>query len=281
MIDVPLWLAVLGANAMGLCAGLAVWLVMRRRNRRLRARADAIRAGMRKPLAIASTLSELLPPPDADFAELKREAVAPPRARVRGTRKAALANHSALLAQEFAGRPRILHIHALAIAILRRPFRWITPHARWIFIRLWREEAAYLCDALSLRWLGSAAATFAEHGVSLESRRLGHVAITLIEMVKLYESERRYAGADALSMARRRPTEDTEMFDGITRYALDGDLIENMEARLLSAIEAAETSSDLDGCPVLVREIWRRLGAETTVIGRFEAMRAPLAGLEP
>ncbi|MEO0361413.1 MAG: hypothetical protein AAF322_09895, partial [Pseudomonadota bacterium] len=111
--------------------------------------------------------------------------------------------------------------------------------------------------------------------MTAESRRLGHVAATLVEMVKLYESERRYVGADALSMSRRRPADEHLMFDGLTRFSLKRDLIDNMEKRLLSAVAEAEAAPDDDGCAAVAREIWARLSGEETAIGRFRRLQGP------
>jgi len=91
-----------------------------------------------------------------------------------------------------AGQSELALLHALTIAILRR--RDPPDRARALFLRMWREQGAFLARELPVRWLVSAATTFADHGDTMDQRLGGLGLSMLFDLVTLHDSERRLSG---------------------------------------------------------------------------------------
>ncbi len=145
----------------------------------------------RKPLWGAE---EGLPPLDADLTALHAPlpAKAADKARPDGIDDTPFEFKSRQLAEELMGRSRLAHLNACLIATLRR--RRFPERAPQLFQRLWAEEADHLLGQLNLRWQVSALTTFGDHGVTEAQRRTGLALSVLLNTMKLYESERLYAG---------------------------------------------------------------------------------------
>lgn len=176
----------------------------------------------------------VLPPVDTDLDALKTSLItsAPdttdmPEGRLIAQRK------RALFWAEFLGKPELLALHALCIAILRR--RSAPKEARQLFLRMWAEHGAYLAEELPVRWLISAATTFADHGETIDQRLGGQGLMMLFDLIKLHDSERRQSGrknSDGFPRKRGGPTPDALGFD-LAPYSLaTGDLDKNLLARL-------------------------------------------------
>ena len=182
------------------------------------------------------------------------EAGAPTVARGRETR---LVDHLALVAREFSGQSLLTFRAAWLIVSIRRGVD--QEAALGAFFALWDEGGDRLCRDLDLRWLVSCADTFAQHGRTEAERALGQSASMLANTAKLYESERRAAGAEGLPGDIDAAT---RLFDGMTAYSFGrGDVIRNMVARL-DALDGATPAERLQ------REIVRRLFAADTVLRR-------------
>ncbi|MGR3467257.1 MAG: hypothetical protein ACU0CI_05205 [Shimia sp.] len=132
--------------------------------------------------------ADILPPADCDFAPLKAQMT---------ERNAPLKNpmsaitKRAELSEEFEGRPELLTLHGLLIALLRHDNP--PPKAALLFQRLWAEEGAWLIDALDLRWKVSAVATFRDHGTTEAQRKVGLALAVFFNLMKLYETERMFS----------------------------------------------------------------------------------------
>ena len=96
------------------------------------------------------------------------------------------------LARAFAGQPRLYLVHAQCVSLLRRrdPPEGIAA----LFHRLWAEHGGDMADSLPVRWLISAATTFADYGATATERQAGEALSTLFAMLKLAETERLFSG---------------------------------------------------------------------------------------
>ena len=113
--------------------------------------------------------------------------------QTRGSDKS-LERHLANLRCEFSGRPELLLHHATLIVLIRREVRLAESLGQ--FTALWAQEAEFLCRHLNLRWLISAADTFADHGPDPQARAVAMMASLLANTVKIGESDRYVRGAE-------------------------------------------------------------------------------------
>lgn len=184
------------------------------------------------------------------------------RGPVFGGRRPDFFDHANELRSEFAGRSELLALHAGFVVALRR--RLAVDHFLPLYLRLWREEGAFLLSALSLRWLVSACDTLVDHGVTPAQRAVALSGTVLANLVKLAETERRVTPG-----APRRKGEGAELFDGLTVFKPGGDMVRNLFKR----IEATAALDDVAG-PIL-QEIAQRLQRADTVVRRLSAPQPP------
>jgi hypothetical protein len=145
------------------------------------------------------------------------------------------------LQQEFQGQSQLFHLHAMLISISRRD----DPPAVAIdlFCRMWREQGLVMARELPVRWLISAATTFADCGQTGDQRALGMGLSLLFDLVKLHDSERRGLGlagdaTDTLVPGRDRPPLGLDM----APYSFHkGDVDKVMLARLWQLAERDAT----------------------------------------
>lgn len=141
------------------------------------------------------------------------------------------------ICQEFEGRPELFARHALAIAVLRRDNP--PKEARGFFLRLWSEKGQLLAEELEVRWLISAASTFADHGTTIEQRLAGQGCYMLFDLIKLHDSERRMSGRpNHKPFAGARRNRDALAFSMVPYSLRGGDLDRNMLARLWQLAES-------------------------------------------
>lgn len=210
---------------------------------------------------------QALPPVDTDLNALRSQlvAAAPDPGSLPDNRKCAL-RKKALLQAEFTGKPELWLLHGLCIAILRR--RGPPPEARQLFLRIWAEQGSALARELPVRWLISAAATFADHGETMDQRLGGQGLMMLFDLIKLHDSERRQSGrrnSDGFPRTRggRRP--DSLAFDMVP-YSLDrGDLDKNMLTRLWRHAE-----DDAVLRPLGVRMLQMVMSDPRSIFGRIQ-----------
>lgn len=146
-------------------------------------------------------------------------------------RQDALRKHNALTV-EFDGQNQLHLLHAMLISLLRR--QNAPELAQQLFLRIWREMGKDLAQDLSVRWLISAATTFADHGETMDQRLGGQGLSMLYDLIKLHDSERRLSGRPndmGFPQIKGRPRHELS-FD-MAAYSLQrGDLDKNMLARL-------------------------------------------------
>lgn len=143
---------------------------------------------------------QVLPRADVVLAPLKSRLVVAPRLE-RLPRYSASAKWQDLQIQ-FDGAPELWCLHAMVIACLRR--KGPPETARYLFMRIWEEEGQWMAETLNVRWLISAATTFADHGQTGDERALGMGLSVLFDMIKLHDSERRLTGLTGNDPFRRQ-----------------------------------------------------------------------------
>lgn len=98
----------------------------------------------------------------------------------------------AQLCAQFSGKPDLLALHALTIAAARR--RAPPAIAQQIFLDIWEQHAPLMLKSLDTRWKISALVTFRDFGNTEAQRRCASELSVFLNLTKLYESERLYAG---------------------------------------------------------------------------------------
>lgn len=172
------------------------------------------------------------------------------------------------LCVEFAGGSELLAFHALVIAQLRR--RDCPPRFCKLFFRMWREEGAFLAAHLPVRWLISAATTFADIGTTPQQRLAGQSFALAFDMIKLHDSERRLSGQPNSIPFPRRPFDDRYplAFD-LEPYSMpDGDLELTMLMRLHKLAQADPLFQ-----PLGVRMLDLLMTDNRTVFARVQAYK--------
>lgn len=143
---------------------------------------------------------------------------------------------------EFRGQSELFAVHAMSIAMLRRSDP--PDLAKEMFHRIWREKGRFMARNLSVRWMISAAATFADHGETAAQCTGGMGLYMLFDMIKLHDSERRLStrrNSRAFENNKDRPFRDSLAFDMDPYSLTHGDLDRNMLARLWGLCEEDET----------------------------------------
>ncbi|MDP5215753.1 glycosyltransferase family 2 protein [Ruegeria sp. 2205SS24-7] len=180
----------------------------------------------------------VLPDPDVDLDQLHRDSVQAPVLPSSFDHRHEAARKYQIILQEFDGSSTLWAVHAMCIAVLRRHD---PPDAvRRLFLRIWREKGDQLVQELPIRWMMSAATTFADQGETPEQRAGGMGLSVLFDMIKLHDSERRVSGwRNDMAFPRRDGGLRHELAFGMEGYSLvSGDLDRNMLARLWRLAEA-------------------------------------------
>ena len=216
----------------------------------------------------------VLPPADMDLAAIAAQVVADPAGdpAERDPRTTRYFLKRRDLRTEFAGRSELCFWHGFVIACLRKS-SW-PGHFPALFERMWAEQSDHLLAQLDLRWLVSAATTFADTGTTPDRRALGLGLSVLFGTMKLYESERLFSGLppeQPFGFGKRAKAALPLDMDGFALQRGDAD------AQLLGRLWRL---SDRD--PVmapLAQTLLRALADDTgTVFARLMAMRREKAG---
>lgn len=179
-----------------------------------------------------------------------------------------LDEHLASLRREFAGQPEILWYHAKLIVLIRREYQTKATFAK--FSELWAQECDFLCANLNVRWLVSAADTFADHASDGETRALAALVAVLVNTVKIYETERTLASSEQPHISPARIDEVQRnfmpLFSGLSCFTVGtDDTLRNMRWRL-DPLMAKE--------PVgrILRTVFDRLQIEDTAYARLKRL---------
>lgn len=174
-------------------------------------------------------------------------------------------NHLKNLRSEFAGASELLHYHASLIVMIRREYKIQRNFTR--FEQLWAQEQDYLLEHLNIRWLVSAADTFADHSSDPVARALALNVAILFNTVKMQETERFLQQTEQLKDDQERHTQLTagriDLLDGTSAFAVGtDDTLRNMRWRM-------DEIAQLHPVGKLLTEIFQRLQNEDTVYQRF------------
>ncbi len=202
-----------------------------------------------------------------NYAQLKTQIIEKFDCRFKKKPKTNLDDHFEYLRSEFIGRSELEFFHAKLVVCIRRHLD--LDRDLKIYFDLWTKEVDYLCDRLSLRWLISAADTFADHAPDGKSQVLGLAASLLVNTIKLVETERMIQDTVQASDSSKVTSKisDSEMeiplFDGLTVFRVGrGDMIRNLRDRLLHVSQG-------DPAGQILREVFARIQAYDTVYHRF------------
>lgn len=173
--------------------------------------------------------------------------------------------HFRNLEGEFVCQPELCLYMAKLIVMLRRDVDPPATFAR--FQRLWEMEQDFLLTHLSLRWLVSAAETFADQG--REGYWPGILASVMANMAKVAETDRfLHRAAEDHDPARLQTLGEgpKPMFDGMTYFAAgtDDSLI-NLRRRMEPAFRAGVTGA-------ILREVFRRLNDAPSGLNRMRKL---------
>lgn len=205
---------------------------------------------------------------DPDLAAMRDRIVAAGKAvQTRGSDKS-LDRHLANLQAEFSGQSELLLHHATLIVLIRREVR--LPESLTRFNALWAQEADFLCRHLNLRWLISAADTFADHGSDLQTRAIGMMASLLGNTVKIGESDRYIHGAEALApipdRIDRLQTDLIPLFEGTSVFTVGtDDTLRNMYWRLEPFFAAGPAG-------MILKAVYDRMQVNDTAFARLRAL---------
>lgn len=205
---------------------------------------------------------------DPDLAAMRERVIdAGEAVQTRGSEKS-LDRHLANLRCEFSGQSELLFHHAALIVLIRREVGSAENVER--FITLWTQEAEFLCRNLNLRWLISAADTFAEHALDPQARAIGMMASLLGNTVKVGESDRYIRGAEALAPLPDRietlQAELVPLFEGMSVFTVGtDDTLRNMYWRL-EPFFAQGTAG------MIFKTVYDRLQVNDTAFARLRAL---------
>jgi hypothetical protein len=181
-----------------------------------------------------------------------------------------LMNQMDALRKEFSGFSELHHYHASLIVLVRREAE-IEKNID-LFFHLWREESDWLLKNLNIRWLVSAADTFADHASDGKTASLALCVPVLVNVIKAYESERYLCGADNLNpvyLADRVEFVQSNLvhlFQGLSCYTVGtDDTLRNMIWRI------QKIGSNCIPARILL-EVINRLSVLDTPFGRMRSM---------
>lgn len=136
---------------------------------------------------------------------------------------------------EFIDKPEICFYHATLVVLLRRGYK--SKETFKEFERLWETECDFLLSNLSLRWIVSACDTFIDHSPNpLRSAILMNVS-TLINTLKIYETEKFLRGFEAIDDINEKNVEalylkHLALYQGLTYFRIGtDDTLRNMRTR--------------------------------------------------
>lgn len=217
----------------------------------------------RKP---GPTPSAALPVPGVDLVPFTRDIIPGTPAPTWSGRARNLMTHFRALEPEFATRPRIGHLLACVIVVLRRiPDQ---PDARALFHRITRDHGTVTAQAINLRWLAAVCDTMMDIGKTPEDRALAMTGSVITNLVKLVETERRMFTPHTPWPPKASLRQGGPLFDGMISYWVGkGDMIDN----LLQRIEKI-TTTDSPAAP-FVTEILNRLFENDTTLARIYGMQ--------
>jgi len=179
-----------------------------------------------------------------------------------------LEEHFIALRDEFVGQSELCYTHAKIVVLIRRDFEAKNHFA--LFEQLWKQEKDYLLKHLNIRWLISAADTFADFSDDDSIKGLSVACSCLLNTVKMQESERFITNAqnfidDKEKITRLDNEERISLFDGTSVFKVGtDDTLRNMRWRI-DKVAKINTAGEI------LLEIFLRLQEHDTVFKRLKA----------
>lgn len=171
-----------------------------------------------------------------DISELKRQLIPPAQSptQTRGSHHD-IQKQIAALEIEFSGQPALVLQHATLIVLIRRESALRENLDRFWY--LWELEHDWLLRNLNIRWLVSAADTFADHAEDPIERSLALAVSTLVNTVKAYETEHFLSAAGAVKYGGEQIAHVQDnlvpIFEGLSCYTIGSDdTLRNMVWRI-------------------------------------------------
>ncbi|RJE78794.1 sulfotransferase family 2 domain-containing protein [Paracoccus sp. JM45] len=172
-------------------------------------------------------------------------------------------DHFRSLEPEFSGQPRLNHLLACVIVVLRRdPQNKIGLE---LFFKIVTQYGSELANSLNIRWLSSVCDTFVDVGRNSEERAIAALGSSISALVKLSETERRVYHPKVPWPPRLKFSRGGHMYEGVMGFSPEkGDMIDNLLSRLDSVLEGSKPAS------VFSRELVARLSEKHSTISRFK-----------
>lgn len=176
-----------------------------------------------------------------------------------------LSDHLIILQRELAGLPQVVLAHAALVVLIRRETALEAALDR--YFALWDRHEAVLLASLSLRWLVSAADTFADHGRSAAERATGLATALFANTIKLYETERVFSlNLDPTEADYRAQTPQFDLGGMVPFNVQRGDTVGNMFDRKDRVIAGLGVSGRV------LDEVTTRCANLETVYSRFRKL---------
>ena len=175
-----------------------------------------------------------------------------------------LPDHLVKLEREHVDRPKATLCHAALVVLIRREM--VLDAALTRYFALWEAQTDLLLSKLSLRWLVSAADTFADHGRTEADRVAGMAATLFVNTIKLYETERHYLMDIPATDENRDESMGPFDLDGITPFRHRGDSIGNLFKRKDRVVQTLGVSGQI------LSRVMQRASELDTVYSRMRAI---------
>ncbi len=176
-----------------------------------------------------------------------------------------LSEHLNDLRKEFHGRKELEFYHARLNVLLRREYR-----VKETFLKLdhlWNSESKFLLSSLNTRWIMSAADSYIDHSPNHVDRALALTVASLVNTVKIYETEKHLYGIGDKAYDQKRLNDlrhqRLSLYDGTSGFAVGtDDTLRNMRWRLDDVCKGSIVGD-------MLQEIFSRLQEHDTAYFRF------------
>ena len=203
-----------------------------------------------------------LPDPECDLLSFMTAKVTANPGGSWAGRKADLTEHFLHLEPEFHGRPRLTHLLACVIVVIRRdPTDAVGKKLFWRIVREFGQEIA---DHLNLRWLTSVCDTFMDIAEDPVDRATAMAGSLLANTIKLSETERLLFHPPQPDPPLYRFSRGGALYDGvITFWVGKGDMVTNLLSRAAVTLENSGAAAPFTGAIIArvleERTVWQRM----------------------
>lgn len=230
------------------------------------ARLTALNDRLQKRFSYQPEAPDLLPEPNSDLEKMAQTLVDVSDGPRPGKRSD-MFHQVKMLSRSLAGRSTLELQHAIAISYLRRDTPY-TEKAWGFFQRVWSEQADFMTEQLSIRWIISSLQTFYDHSDVPGERSAGGLGFVYGNLIKIYETEHH--------ARRRNKAPDPSGFKNKSVHGMFGfkpgdDIMINLNVLMLDAAKSGGRA----GKPLL--RLMTAIADGNTIFQRTDA----LAEVEP